>query len=142
MGGSDTQTVKAFLEAESYPGSSLILAYSPCIAHGYDLKHSLTQTDLAVKSGYWPLFRYDPRLAEEGKNPFQMDSKAPSIPLEKYIYNETRYTMLAHSDPERAKVLLVEAQKDVEARWERYEQLRKQEHNSELVNTNTVMTRS
>lgn len=122
MGADDSQTVKAFREAEAFPGPSLIIAYSPCIAHGYDLKHSLSQTSLAVKSGYWPLFRYDPRLAEHGKNPFQLDSKAPSIPLEKYIYNETRYTMLAHSDPERANVLLAEAQKDVNARWERYEQ--------------------
>ncbi len=118
MGASDTQTVRAFMEAESYPGPSLILAYSPCIAHGYDLKHSLDQTDLAVKSGYWPLFRFDPRLAEENKNPFQLDSKPPAIPLEKYIYNETRYTMLAQSKPEAARRLLKEAQADVYARWE------------------------
>ncbi len=118
MGASDTQTVRAFMEAESYPGPSLILAYSPCIAHGYDLKHSLDQTDLAVKSGYWPLFRFDPRLAEENKNPFQLDSKPPAIPLEKYIYNETRYTMLAQSKPEAARKLLKEAQADVYARWE------------------------
>ncbi len=118
MGASDTQTVRAFMEAESYPGPSLILAYSPCIAHGYDLKHSLDQTDLAVKSGYWPLFRFDPRLAEENKNPFQLDSKPPAIPLEKYIYNETRYTILAQSKPEAARRLLKEAQADVYARWE------------------------
>ncbi len=118
MGASDTQTVRAFMEAESYPGPSLILAYSPCIAHGYDLKHSLDQTDLAVKSGYWPLFRFDPRLAEENKNPFQLDSKPPAIPLDKYIYNETRYTMLAQSKPEAARRLLKEAQADVYARWE------------------------
>ena len=115
---SDTQTVRAFLEAESYPGPSLILAYSPCIAHGYDLKHSLTQTDLAVKSGYWPLFRFDPRREESGDNPFQLDSKPPAIPLEKYIYNEARYTMLARSKPDAARQLLEAAQQDVYARWE------------------------
>ncbi len=127
MGARDTQTVKAFLEAESYPGPSLILAYSPCIAHGYDLKFSLAQTDLAVKSGYWPLFRYDPRLAESGTNPFQLDSRAPSIPLEKYVYNETRYTMLAQSNPDAARALLKKAQADVDSRWKMYQQMASKE---------------
>ena len=130
LGSDDQQTVKAFLEAESFDGPSLIIAYTPCIAHGYDLAHSLDQTKLAVQSAHWPLFRYDPRKAEEGKNPFHLDSKPPSIPLEKYIYNETRYTMLAHSDPERAKMLLIEAQGDVYARWKRYEEMAKMESNS------------
>ncbi|HUF39677.1 MAG TPA: pyruvate:ferredoxin (flavodoxin) oxidoreductase [Anaerolineales bacterium] len=123
LGANDSQTVKAFLEAEAFPGPSLILAYSPCIAHGYDLKHSLSQTALAVKSGYWPLYRFDPRRAAEGLNPFQLDSKAPSIPLKEYTYNETRYTMLAHSDPARAADLLVEAQRDVEEKWEKVARL-------------------
>lgn len=125
LGGDDQQTVKSILEAEAYDGPSLIIAYSPCIAHGYDLAHSLEQSKLAIQSGYWPLFRYNPRLVEEGKNPFHLDSKAPAIPLEKYIYNETRYTMLAHSDPERAKALLQDAQADVYARWKRYEEMAK-----------------
>jgi pyruvate-ferredoxin/flavodoxin oxidoreductase len=123
LGANDGQTVKAFLEAESYPGPSLIIAYSPCIAHGYDLKHSLNQTALAVKSGYWPLYRYDPRLGENGGRLFQLDSKAPAMPLKDYVYNETRYTMLAQADPERAEALLENAQKDVQKTWEKLEQM-------------------
>jgi pyruvate-ferredoxin/flavodoxin oxidoreductase len=122
MGSNDSQTVKAFLEAEAYPGPSLIIAYSPCIAHGYDLAFSLDQQKAAVQTGYWPLLRYNPSLAAESKNPFQLDSKAPSLPLEKFIYNETRYTMLAQSKPEAAKSLLHEAQRDVEERWNLYKQ--------------------
>ena len=123
MGAQDMQTLKAFNEAESWDGPSIIIAYSHCIAHGYDLKYGCEQQKLAVQSGYWPLFRYNPRLAAEGKNPFQLDSKAPALPLEKYIYNETRYTMLAHSQPEAAKRLLVEAQADVMAKWKIYEHM-------------------
>ena len=123
MGAQDMQTLKAFNEAESWDGPSMIIAYSHCIAHGYDLKYGCEQQKLAVQSGYWPLFRYNPRLGAEGKNPFQLDSKAPALPLEKYIYNETRYTMLAHSQPEAAKKLLVEAQADVMAKWKIYEHM-------------------
>jgi pyruvate-ferredoxin/flavodoxin oxidoreductase len=118
LGADDAQTVRAFREAESYPGPALIIAYSPCIAHGYDLKHSLSQTALAVKSGYWPLYRFDPRLGLDGGNPFQLDSKAPSVPLKDYVYNETRYTMLAQADPGRAESLLADAQRDVKEKWE------------------------
>jgi len=121
MGANDMHTLKAFLEAEAWNGPSLIIAYSHCIAHGYDLVHGLEQQKLAVQSAYWPLFRYNPALARDGKNPFQLDSKAPALPLEKYVYNETRYTMLIHSNPEAAKRLLVEAQADVHARWKIYE---------------------
>ncbi|HEX9897683.1 MAG TPA: pyruvate:ferredoxin (flavodoxin) oxidoreductase, partial [Candidatus Methylomirabilis sp.] len=121
MGASDMQTVKAFLEAEAYDGPSLIVAYSHCIAHGYDMAHGLDQQKAAVQSGYWPLFRYNPALAKTGKNPLQLDSKAPSISLEKYAYNETRYTMLVKSDPQAAKELLVLAQDDVKKRWRLYE---------------------
>ncbi len=120
MGGSDMQTVKAFLEAESYDGPSLIIAYSHCIAHGYDMQFGLEQQKAAVQSGYWPLMRYNPTLRIEGKNPFQLDSKAPSIPLEKYVYQETRYTMLKRSNPEAAKELLKLAQEDVEQQWRVY----------------------
>jgi pyruvate-ferredoxin/flavodoxin oxidoreductase len=123
FGSSDMQTLKALNEAEAYDGPSLIIAYSHCIAHGYDLVHGLEQQKLAVQSGHWPLFRYNPDLALEGKNPFQLESKAPSIPLEKYIYNETRYTMLTHSDPVHAAELLKEAQQDVEHRWKLYEHM-------------------
>jgi pyruvate-ferredoxin/flavodoxin oxidoreductase len=123
MGASDAQTVKAFLEAEAYDGPSLIVAYSHCIAHGYDMAHGLDQQKAAVASGYWPLFRYDPRLAAEGKNPLQLDSKAPSLPLEKYVYNETRYTMLKQSNEAAAERLLTLEKQDVAKRWHLYEQL-------------------
>jgi pyruvate-ferredoxin/flavodoxin oxidoreductase len=121
MGGGDQHTIKAFLEAEAYDGPSLIIAYSHCIAHGYDMAFGMDQQKAAVQSGYWPLLRYNPALVAEGKNPLQLDSKPPSLPLEKYIYNETRYTMLAHSDPAAAKKLLKEAQEDVKSRWRLYE---------------------
>jgi pyruvate-ferredoxin/flavodoxin oxidoreductase len=121
MGGSDTHTVKAFREAEAYPGPSLIIAYSHCIAHGYDMAFGLNQQKSAVLSGYWPLIRYNPALREQGKNPFQLDSKAPSIPLKKYIYEEARYSMLARSHPDHARELLRMAQDDVERQWRVYE---------------------
>jgi pyruvate-ferredoxin/flavodoxin oxidoreductase len=121
MGGSDAQTMKAFMEAEAHDGPSLIIAYSHCIAHGYDMVHGIDQQKNAVLSGHWPLFRYNPALAKEGKNPFVLDSRAPSLPLEKYIYNETRYTMLVNSDPEEAKKLLHEAQENVNERWALYQ---------------------
>jgi pyruvate-ferredoxin/flavodoxin oxidoreductase len=121
MGASDSQTLRAFREAEAFDGPSLIIAYSHCIAHGYDLRHGMDQQKAAVLSGHWPLFRYDPRLLREGKNPLQLDSKAPSLPLEKYVYNETRYTMLAHSDPAAARRLLALAHADVLDRWRFYE---------------------
>jgi pyruvate-ferredoxin/flavodoxin oxidoreductase len=123
MGSSDMQTLKAFLEADAYNGPSIIIAYSHCIAHGYDLVHGCDQQKAAVQSGYWPLYRYNPDLVKLGKNPMQLDSRAPSLPLEKYIYNETRYTMLAHSDPEAAKQLLKLAEEDVHNRWRLYQNL-------------------
>jgi pyruvate-ferredoxin/flavodoxin oxidoreductase len=123
MGANDAHTVRTFMEAESYDGPSLIIAYSHCIAHGYDLRFGMEQQKKAVASGHWPLYRYDPRLIAEGKVPFQLDSKAPSIPLEEYIYNETRYRMLTQSNPAEAKRLLELAQQDVRTRWHSYEDL-------------------
>jgi pyruvate-ferredoxin/flavodoxin oxidoreductase len=120
LGGNDSHVVKAFQEAEAHEGPSIIIAYSSCIAHGYDLVHGLEQQKLAVQSGYWPLMRYNPALREEGKNPFQLDSKAPSIRLKDYAYREARYTMLARSNPELAAKLLAEAQDDVEREWRVY----------------------
>ncbi len=121
MGANDTQTLKAFQEAESYDGPSLIIAYSHCIAHGYDMVNGLKQQKAAVLSGYWPLLRYDPRVQQQGKNPFQLDSRAPTLPLKDYIYAEARYSMLARSDPDTARALLRSAQEDVARRWELYE---------------------
>jgi pyruvate-ferredoxin/flavodoxin oxidoreductase len=120
MGGNDTHTVKAFLEAEAHEGPSLIIAYSHCIAHGYDMAFGMAQQKAAVLSGYWPLMRYNPALRLEGRNPFQLDSKAPSIPLKQYAYQEARYTMLARSNPEAARELLRMAQDDVERQWRVY----------------------
>ncbi len=120
MGANDTHVIKAFQEAEAHDGPSIILAYSSCIAHGYDLVHGLEQQKLAVQSGYWPLVRYNPALRDDGKNPFQLDSRTPSIRLKDYAYREARYTMLARSNPELAATLLKEAQDDVERQWRVY----------------------
>jgi len=121
MGGNDTHTLKVFQEAESFEGPSLIIAYSHCIAHGYDMAFGMKQQKAAVLSGYWPLMRYDPRLLRQGKNPFQLDSKPASIPLRDYVYQEGRYSMLVHSDPETARSLLQSAEQDVARRWCLYE---------------------
>ncbi len=123
IGYSDQHTLKAFLEAESYPGPSLIIAYSHCIAHGIDMAKGLEQQKLAVQSGVWPLYRYDPRLVEQGKNPLQLDYKEPSIPVEQYMYNETRFRMLVQSNEERAEQLLKLAQADARQRWNFYAQM-------------------
>jgi len=123
MGASDTQLVKALMEAEKYNGPSLIIAYSHCIAHGINMKYGLNQQKLAVDSGYWPLFRFNPDLAKAGENPFRLDSKAPKIPLEQYVYNETRYKMLTKSMPDRAKMLLKMAQEEVNNRWQLYDRM-------------------
>ncbi|MGA8991366.1 MAG: pyruvate:ferredoxin (flavodoxin) oxidoreductase, partial [Rhodoplanes sp.] len=103
MGGNDAHTVNAFLEAEAHDGPSIIIAYSHCIAHGFDMSMGLNQQKNAVLSGYWPLMRYNPGLRAQGKNPFQLDSKAPSIPFRQYAYNEARYTMLVRSNPLAAR---------------------------------------
>ncbi|NCQ11193.1 MAG: 4Fe-4S dicluster domain-containing protein, partial [Bacteroidetes bacterium] len=121
MGAKDVQTLKAIQEAEAYDGPSLIIAYSHCIAHGIDMKNGLTQQKLAVESGYWPLFRYNPSLILEGKNPFQLESKAPAIPFEEYAMRETRYAMLHKFDPAHAKDLMKQAQKQVKDHWRIYE---------------------
>ena len=123
MGANDTHTVKAFREAEAHDGPSLIIAYSQCIAHGIDMAKGMHQQKLAVDSGHWPLYRYVPRLASENKNPFQLDSSAPKIPLKDYIYTEGRYRMLQQSDPEVAKFLLTQAEKAVHRRWQQYKEL-------------------
>ena len=130
MGASDMHTVKAFNEAEAYDGPSLIIAYSHCIAHGYDLSYGMEQQKAAVNSGYWPLYRYNPDLAAQNKNPFQLDSRPATIGLKDYIYNETRYTMLAKSNPEEAQRLYKLAQEDVSAKWKLYEHMSHQAGNA------------
>ncbi|WKZ37853.1 MAG: pyruvate:ferredoxin (flavodoxin) oxidoreductase [Anaerolineales bacterium] len=123
MGANDQQTLKAILEAEAYDGPSLIIAYSHCIAHGYDMAKGLEQQKLAVQSGHWPMYRYDPRLMEQGQNPLVIESKEPSIPISQYAYNETRYKMLTQMDESRAEQLMKEAQQDAKARWTLYQQM-------------------
>jgi pyruvate-ferredoxin/flavodoxin oxidoreductase len=125
MGANDQQTLRAFLEAEAYDGPSLIIAYSHCIAHGIEMSRGLTQQKLAVQTGYWPLYRYNPALLAEGKNPLTLDSKEPTLPLEEYAYNETRYRMLLQSNEARADTLLQLAKEDVREHWQRYEQMSK-----------------
>jgi len=123
IGANDQQAVKAFIEADAYDGPSLILAYSHCIAHGINMRTAYDQQKAAVASGHWPLLRYNPALAAEGKNPLQLDSKAPSLPLKDYVYNETRFKMLAASKPDVAEQLLHLAEQDVAFRWKMYEHL-------------------
>lgn len=123
MGASDQQTLRAFLEADAYDGPSLIIAYSHCINHGYDLVHGLEQQKLAVQSGFWPLYRFNPKLAAEGRNPLVIDSKEPTISFADYAYNETRYRMLLQSDEQRAEALMRQAEQDVKSRWKLYTQL-------------------
>jgi len=123
MGANDAQTVRAILEAEAYEGPSLIIAYSHCIAHGINMGTAMKNQKAAVDSGHWPLFRYNPMLSLEGKNPFKLESKAPKIPLKDYAYMETRYKMLTKSHPHEAEILMTHAQEVVNNRFHYYEQL-------------------
>jgi len=123
MGASDAQTVRAIMEAEAYDGPSLIIAYSHCIAHGIDMARGMTNQKLAVDTGYFPLFRYNPTLAAEGKNPFKLDSKAPKQPLTDFTSLETRFNMLEKIYPDRARDLSKLAVEDIRSRWAMYEQL-------------------
>jgi pyruvate-ferredoxin/flavodoxin oxidoreductase len=127
MGANPQQTLLAMREAEEYDGPSLILAYSHCIAHGYDLKDGLNQQHLATASGYWPLIRYNPALRAAGKKPFVLDSTRPTIPLRDYAYNENRYKVLVKTNPEEAERMMQMAQETVDRRWHTYEHLSKQE---------------
>ena len=125
MGANPQQTLQAFREAEAYDGPSLILAYSHCIAHGIDMRYGMKQQDLAVASGYWPLFRYDPEMRKVGESPFQLDSPRPTIPFKEYAYNELRYQSLALSRPVEAGELLRQAQADVTEKYRTYEEFAK-----------------
>ena len=131
MGASDTQTLRAFLEAERYDGPSIIIAYSHCIAHGYNLKYGAQQQKLAVETGEWPLFRYNPELIKEGKSPVILDSKAPSRKIEEFMYNETRFKMVQKMDPDRARKFIREAQDVVNKHWKFYEHLSKLNYSSD-----------
>jgi len=127
MGANSQQTLDAFREAEAYDGPSLILAYSQCIAHGIDMRFGMKQQDLAVACGYWPLLRFNPTLRSIGKSPFQLDSPRPTIPFKDYAYNEVRYSSLARSLPDQAKLLLATAQAAVIDKYQQYEALAAQD---------------
>jgi len=122
MGANDLQTTKALLEADAWPGPSLVIAYSTCIAHGIDMSKSMTHQKDAVKSGYWPLYRFHPSEIEGGK-PFKLDSNAPSIPISDFVATEARFAVLQRTHPERAAELAELAQADADERWRYYEQL-------------------
>jgi pyruvate-ferredoxin/flavodoxin oxidoreductase len=123
MGAKDEHTLKAFVEAESFPGPSLIIAYSHCIAHGIVLDAGVgaRQQKLAVESGQWLLYRYDPRRAERGENPLQMDSGAAKFKVQDFMQTENRFKMLTKSKPEEAKILFAQAQTDADRRWKFYQ---------------------
>jgi pyruvate-ferredoxin/flavodoxin oxidoreductase len=123
MGANPQQTLLAFREAEAYRGPSLILAYSHCIAHGFDLRYGMQQQDLATASGYWPLFRFNPMMRTIGERPLRLDSPRPTIPFKEYAYNELRYRTLADTDPDAAAVLLAQAQQVVDEKYRQYEEM-------------------
>jgi pyruvate-ferredoxin/flavodoxin oxidoreductase len=123
MGANPTQTVTTLAEAEAHRGVSLVIAYSPCVAHGYDLKNQLSHQKAATDSGYWPLYRYDPGREARGEPGLRLDSRAPTIPFKDYASTETRFAMLSRVDPEGAEELLRQAQKDIDDRWNLYEQM-------------------
>jgi len=122
MGANDAQTTKALLEADAWPGPSLVIAYSTCIAHGIDMSKSMSHQREAVKSGYWPLYRFQPSEVADGQ-PFKLDSPKPSIPIRDFVATETRFAILQRTDPERAAELATLAQADADERWRYYEQL-------------------
>jgi pyruvate-ferredoxin/flavodoxin oxidoreductase len=125
-GANPQQTLQAMREAEAYPGPSIILAYSPCIAHGIDLRDGISQTVKAVDSGYWPLIRYNPELRKAGRKPFILDSTRPSIPLTDFTYNEQRYKILQKNNPVEAERLMKLAQESIDLRWHTYEYMAQQ----------------
>ncbi|MFO7593111.1 MAG: pyruvate:ferredoxin (flavodoxin) oxidoreductase, partial [Pseudomonadota bacterium] len=127
FGANPQQTLQAMREAEAYPGPSIILAYSPCIAHGIDLRNGLSQQEKAVESGYWPLIRYNPQLRKAGRKPFILDSTRPSIKLEEFAYAEQRYKLLQKSNPEEAARLMQLAQESLDLRWHTYEHMAEQD---------------
>ena len=127
MGANDMQTIRAFIEAEAYDGPSLIIAYSHCIAHGINMTTGMTNQKAAVECGHWPLYRFNPMLAREGKNPLKLDSKAPKIKFEEYAYTEARYKMLTKSNPDEAKRLMVLAEEDARRRYGVFEEMAREQ---------------
>lgn len=139
MGANDAQTIKAFIEAERYDGPSIIIAYSHCVAHGYDLKYGMDHQKLAVDAGLWPLFRYNPQLAAEGKNPMSLDYKGPTIDVKNFMYQETRFKMVEKMNAGAAKEYLETARVHAKAIYDRYKNLetyyKTEVENTEVENT-------
>ncbi|NQV31136.1 MAG: pyruvate:ferredoxin (flavodoxin) oxidoreductase, partial [Phycisphaeraceae bacterium] len=123
LGANTSQVVKAMMDAESYPGPSLVIAYSHCIAHGINMTTGYANQKKAVACGHWPLYRFDPRLSDQGKNPLKLESKAPTLSFEEYAYGENRYRSLKQINPELAAKLMKEATSDTAKRWKLMEQL-------------------
>ena len=123
MGANMTQTVRAFAEAEAHQGVSLIIAYSPCIAHGIEMSTQMTHQKEAADTGYWPLYRYDPAREQLGEPGLKLDSRTPTIPFKEFARKEARFAMLSRANPKRAEELLQRAQQDIDDRWHLYEQM-------------------
>ncbi|MFQ5453335.1 MAG: thiamine pyrophosphate-dependent enzyme, partial [Candidatus Zixiibacteriota bacterium] len=127
-GASQNQTIKAMVEAEKYNGPSLVISYSHCIAHGIDMSLGLSEEEKAVKCGHWLLYRFNPDLIDQGKNPLQIDSKAPSISYKDYAYSENRFRLLLTKDPTKAGILINQGQADCDRRWKLYSQMGKMDY--------------
>jgi pyruvate-ferredoxin/flavodoxin oxidoreductase len=123
MGASDAQTIKAFVEAEKYDGPSIIIAYSHCVAHGYDLRYGMNHQKLAVDSGLWPMFRYNPDLKKEGKNPMSLDYKGPTTDVKNFMYQETRFKMVEKLNENNAKEYLQSAREHAQNQYKRYKNI-------------------
>jgi len=123
MGANPTQTVRTFVEAEAHPGVSLVIAYSPCIAHGIDMSTMMSHQKEAAESGYWPLYRYDPAREAEGQPGLRLDSRRPTMRFAEFAAKEARFAMLRKVDPKRADILMARAQQDIDDRWHLYEQM-------------------
>ena len=132
MGANMTQVAKAFAEAEAHDGPSLIIALSPCIAHGIDMATMMTHQKEAADSGYWPLYRYNPAEAEAGRPPMKLDSRAPKMSFRDFAKSEGRFAMLARANPEHYDELMDQAQDDIDNRWHLYEQMIHVERTAEL----------
>ena len=139
MGANELQATKALVEADAWPGPSLVIAYSTCIAHGIDMSKSMTHQKDAVKSGYWPLYRFQPSEIDDGQ-PFKLDSKAPSIPVRDFVATETRYAILERTDPARARQLSGLLQADIDERWRYYEQLASMHRTASRTSTTSATT--
>ena len=131
MGANDAQTVKAFVEAEAYDGPSIIIAYSHCVAHGYDLRYGMDHQKLAVDSGLWPLFRYNPDLIQEGKNPMHLDYKGPQIDVKNFMYQETRFKMVEKLNLNNAQEYLQTARVNAQEMYKRYKNFEDSFNNQE-----------